>query len=176
MALRFKRYKKGGIEYHSMRLYRTKKGVTPWISWLILTVFVISLGGFVSLWMKEQVTDSVDNAKRAIYNSEDCEKLAIDIREAVLKNSQTLNMKVINTYDVRVDQLAFTLYDANNGILNASAINITIRPNENKTVEIGTNQTIAFVKVIPVYFRDKGRDDLIRVVCSENAVEKNMTA
>ena len=157
-------------------LLRSRKGIAEWISWVLLLAFAVLLASIVSYWMRDYVSGTVTDMEKRAHTQEYCDGVGIELDDLVIKNSQTLNMKVINTYDVRVDQLAFTLYDANNGILNASAINITIRPNENKTVEIGTNQTIAFVKVIPVYFRDKGRDDLIRVVCSENAVEKNMTA
>ena len=159
----------------TMRLTRSKKAITPWISWVILVAFTIVLGGFVSIWMKERVIETVDNVKIRIFHSDDCERVGIDIREVVLKNTQTLNMKVINTYDVRVDQLAFTLYTTKSGIANSSTVNITIKPNENKTVELGTNQSIAILKITPVYFKLKGETDMIRVVCNEKTIEQNLT-
>ena len=157
-------------------LANSKRGITPWISWIILVTFVIFVGALVSTWMKDQVNDSVDTLKDKASLTESCDGAGIDVRNIVQKSSQTLEMIVINTYDTRIDQLVITAYTSGKGVVSTGTSNVTIRPNSNKTVLFSANSTTAILKIIPVYFEDKEGSDRKRRVCSDKAVERNITA
>ncbi len=145
-------------------------GISPWISWVLIITFAVLLASMVSLWMKDYVSDTVDDLKDRTRSKEYCDLVGVDIEDIVARNAQTLNMKVINTYNLGVDRLIFRLYDADNNIF-INKTNVTIKPGQNKTVTVPKNLTTYRVEVVPVILED-GKE----IICKEKVVWKNITS
>ena len=153
-----------------VRQVKGKKAIAPWVSWVLLLTFAVLLASIVSYWMKDYVTGVVNDMKTREYAKEYCDLVGIEIRDLVVKDAQTLNMKLVNTYNLGINKVIFRLYDTNNYIL-INKTNVTIKPNQNKTVEIPKNATTYRVEAVPVIFKD-GKE----IICEEKMVWKNITS
>ncbi|MFO8016914.1 MAG: hypothetical protein R6U32_07480 [Candidatus Woesearchaeota archaeon] len=150
------------------RLFRNRKAIASWISWVLLVTFVIFLGTMVFYWMKDFSAETMDDMRHRVETTEKCDLISIEVSDAVSKNAQTLNMKVTNRYNLGVDQLIISLYDGDNDIIRTNTINATIKPNATRTIGVPQNssRTTAIVRVLPVIF--EGGE---RIYCPEREVE-----
>jgi hypothetical protein len=148
---------------------RGKKGIDQWISWTLLLVFSVLLASIVAYWMKDYIAGTSGDMVKRSHITEYCDGVGIEIQDLVAKNSQTLNMKVVNTYNLAINKIIFRVYDADNNIL-INMTNVTIKPGQNKTVEISKNETIAFIEAVPVIL-DGGEE----IICKDKIVFKNIT-
>ena len=148
---------------------RGKKGIDQWISWTLLLVFSVLLASIVSYWMKDYITGTSGDMTRRARTTEYCDGVGIEIQDLVAKNSQTLNMKVVNTYNLAINKIIFRVYDADNYIL-MNVTNVTIKPGQNKTIEIPKNATISLVEAVPVILEDGEQ-----IICKDKTVSKNIS-
>ncbi|MBD3313394.1 hypothetical protein GF345_03045 [Candidatus Woesearchaeota archaeon] len=154
----------------SIRLVSSRKGgISPWISWVLILTFAVLLASIVSFWMRDYVSGTVGDLVSIEKRTEYCDLVGIDIDDLIVENSQTLNMKVINTYNLAVDRLIFRMYDTGNNIL-INSTNITIKPEQNKTISVPKNETTYRIEIVPVVIRDNEQ-----FVCDDRMVWKNVT-
>ncbi len=151
-------------------LLRSRKGIAEWISWVLLLAFAVLLASIVSYWMRDYVSGTVTDMEKRAHTEEFCSSVGIELDDLIVKNSQTLNMKVINTYNLAVNRIIFRIYDADSNIL-INITNVTIKPGQNKTVDIQKNATSNLVEAVPVVIN--GREEII---CQEKMVWKNITS
>jgi len=168
------RHKRGYKNHNigSRKLILSKKAVSEWISWTLLVTFVIFLGTTVFFWMKDFSEVTTQDLVDRIGIAENCDQVSIDIIDVVSKNSQTLNIKVVNRYNLRVNQIIFDLYDSSNNYIWSNVSNTTLKPDTIKEIDISQNSTLTTgsIKAIPVVIRE-GKE----IRCTEKLVEKNVT-
>lgn len=152
-----------------MRLARSKKAIEVWVSFVLLMTFVILLAAIVSYWMRDYIKSTVEDLKQRSYTSEYCDAVGIEIRDLVIKDSQNVNMVIINTYNLGVDKIIFRSYDLNDNVY-INITNVTIKPNQNKTLSIHKNLTTYRIEAVPVLFYDEKE-----VICKDKMVWKNIT-
>lgn len=166
-----RRHRHGPSRYPPAGIFkiRGKKGFDQWVSWVLLLVFSVLLASIVSYWMKDYVGGLVTDLWIRSHTTEYCDGVGIEIQDLVAENSQTLNMKVVNTYNLAINKIIFRVYDANNYIL-INITNVTIKPGQNKTIEIPKNATISLVEAVPVIL-EEGK----QIICKDKTVSKNIT-
>lgn len=153
-------------------LANSKKAIATWISWTLLVTFVIFLGTLIFYWMQDFSVDAMDRMRNRLETSEKCDFISIELSDVISKNAQTLNMKVTNRYNLRINQIVFTLYDVNNNFIWLNISNTTLKPNSTKTIEVPQNSSVATkrIQAIPVII-----DDGEQIYCAERQVEANVT-
>ncbi|MFC1752355.1 hypothetical protein ACFL96_03055 [Thermoproteota archaeon] len=144
-----------------------KKAVYAWVSWVLLITFAILLAAIISYWMKDYIQELVEDMQDRALRDEYCDSTGIEIDELVVKNAQTLNMKVINTYNLAINQIIFRLYDHEYILINIT--NVTIKPDQNKTLEVPKNLTTSRLEAVPVII-EGGK----RYICNDKMVVKNI--
>ncbi len=147
---------------------RNKKGVSLYISWILLMLLIISLSAIMYNWYSQRAERSADILKE--QSTEDvCNKVGILI-ENICQNTQTLNINISNSRDIKVNQLIFGLIDIYKDP-ETKKVNITIYPGETEQIEIIKQGTLYQVDVTPVVVVDK-----ITNICSNSKVFKNNIA
>lgn len=147
---------------------RNKKGVSLYISWILLMLLIISLSAIMYNWYNQRAERSADILKE--QSTEDvCNKVGILI-ENICQNTQTLNINISNSRDIKVNQLIFGLIDIYKDP-ETKKVNVTIYPGETEQIEIIKQGTLYQVDVIPVVVVDK-----ITNICSNSKVFKNSIA
>jgi len=147
-------------------MIKGKKGVSMWLSWVLLMVFVVILSVVIFDWMKGYTESSSSEMTKRVFNAEKCSFISISVSEIVEKNPQTLNIKVTNRNNLRINQIIFRLYSTDNKVY-VDDLNITLLPNQTKTVELQKNGTIEAMDLIPVRFEQEYtivcRDRMVRI-------------
>ena len=131
-------------------------------------LLIISLSAIMYNWYNQRAERSADILKE--QSTEDvCDKVGILI-ENICQNTQTLNINISNSRDIKVNQLIFGLIDIYKDP-ETKKVNVTIYPGETEQIEIIKQGTLYQVDVIPVVVVDK-----ITNICSNSKVFKNSIA
>lgn len=149
-----------------------KKGIAVWISWVLLVAFVMFLGVTTFQWMRDFSEKTVTNLESRVKTSEKCDLVSLELSDVVAKNSQTLNMKVTNRYNLRIDRIVFTLYDNKSDFIWLNITNTTLKPNATKIIDIPQNSSRATARIeaVPVII-----DGVDQIYCTERIVVSNVT-
>ena len=146
-----------------------KRGVSPWISWVLLMAFAILLSALMYNFMVSYTEDSTEDMKKVVYNTDECRLVSINI-DSVCVSSQLLNITLENRNYIRIDGLDFRIFNGRVPI-HTNETEIPMNPNRRKVIEIdtGTASPITFVEVIP-HITKEGLD----IVCSDKKVQSDV--
>ena len=129
-------------------MWNSKKGVSVWISYILLTALVVSLGFLVLTFTRETTQRTVDDIVERGETLSLCEISGVDVQN-LCQNTQTLNMDVTNTNDIKVVGLWARMFDIY-GNPQVSSRNITIAPQKSKSISIIKQAIVGKVEIIPV--------------------------
>ena len=147
---------------------KNKKGVSLYISWILLMLLIISLSAIMYNWYNSRAKKSADILKE--QSTEDiCNKVGILIEE-LCQNTQTLNINISNRKDIKINQLIFGLIDIYKDP-ETKKVNVTIYPGDTEQIELIKQGTLYQVDVIPVVVVDG-----ITNICTNSKVFKNNIA
>jgi hypothetical protein len=146
-----------------MRL--SKKGVSIWISWVLIIAMMAILAAFVFLWMN-QFTESSTTRMKEVYDSVDCNYVAISVDE-ICQNTQTLNMNITNSKNIDIDKLIFRIYDIY-GNPDGKEVKVFIRHGTANTekVEIIKQGVTDSLDIIPIVIKDNKK-----IICEDRKAE-----
>ncbi len=144
---------------------KTKKGVSLYISWILIMVLVIVLSATMFNWYKQQAQRTGEILEEKA-SADICNKVSISILD-ICQNTQTLNINISNKNDIKINQLVFGLIDIYNDP-DTKKVNITIYPGETEHIEIIKQGTLYQVDVTPVAVSGK-----ISNICPNSKVFKN---
>ena len=148
-----------------------KKGVSAYVSWILIMAFVVVLSAFMYSFMVSYTEDTTDDVKKQVYNTDECRSVSVNIVTGCL-SSQTLNITVQNTDYIRIDGMDFRVYDLSKRPLHTNRTNITMNPNRIKQIEIDTGATnVGFVEIIPIVYKDD-----LEILCSEKKAQADIVA
>jgi hypothetical protein len=125
-----------------------KRGISVWISYVMLTALVVVLGFMVLVWSRSTTQETVDDIVARGDALTACQSSGVDVRN-LCQDTQTLNMDVTNTNDVKVVGLWARMYDIYDEP-QASSRNLTIGPQETKPIRVIKQGIISQVEVMPV--------------------------
>jgi len=155
----------------SKQILKKKRGVSPYLSWILLMAFVVAISAFMYSFMTDYTKDTTTDIKKQVYDTDECRSLSLNIKTACI-SSQTLNITLQNTGYIRIEGIDYRLYDANNIPLHTNRTNSSMNPNRIKpySINLGVSD-VGLVEVIPVI-----RKDNIEIICSEKKAQKEVLA
>ena len=140
-----------------------KRGVSVWISYVLLTALVVSLGFLVLSFSRDSTQVTVDDIVERGEALRLCGVSGVDVRD-LCQTTLVLGMNVTNTNDVRVVGLWARMFDIYGDPL-VSSRNVTIEPQETLELNVLKQGVVGKVEIIPVV---KGDGKLIK--CQSRAV------
>src|SRR3989338_2820217 len=136
-----------------------KKAASEWISYVLLTGFVVAIAAFLFVWMTGFASEKAVEIKGRVFDTELCGSVAASITACNI--SQNLYINVTNRGDIRISQLIFRLENNTGYVFNET--NTTIKPKNTKSfnfTQIKVNNTTA--EVVPATIKEE-----FLVVCTE---------
>ncbi|MBI2145416.1 hypothetical protein HYU18_03790 [Candidatus Woesearchaeota archaeon] len=141
----------------------SKKGVSVWISWVLLTAFVVMLGVIVLQWTKSHTTETVEDIVEKGDILTFCQETGIAVTD-YCQDTQTLNMNITNNNNRKVEALlvrGFDIYNQPQG----GQKNLTIVPEKAVQVELVKQGVLKRAEVMPMITVGKKR-----VVCQSRKI------
>lgn len=132
-----------------------KRGVSEWLSWVLLTAFVVMVGAFVMQWTRSQTTETVDDltAKGEVLAA--CQESGVSV-DTYCQNTQTLNINVTNNNNRKVDGLLVRAFDIYNNPQGGSK-NVSISPEKSKALQVVKQGILKRAEVMPIITVGKKR-------------------
>lgn len=140
-----------------------KRGVSVWISWVLLIAFTVMVGTLVLQWSKSHATETVEDITEKGEVLTLCEETGLSVT-AYCQDTQTLNINVTNNNNRKIDAVlvrGFDIYDSPQG----GQKNISLVPEKSKAVAVVKQGVLKRAEVMPVII--VGRK---RVVCQSRKV------
>jgi len=144
-------------------IFLNKRGVSVWISYVLLTALVVALGFLVMTFSRDSTQETVDDIVQRGDALRLCGVSGVDVRD-LCQSTLGLSMNVTNTNDVKVVGVWARMFDIY-GDPQVSSRNVTILPQKTLELSMLKQGVVAKVEIIPMI--EKG-DKLIR--CQSRAV------
>ena len=145
---------------------RGKKGVSVWVSYVLLMMLAVILGTFYFNWMKGYTLETVDDiAGRSDYITI-CEGTGIWVKN-ICQNTQTLNMNITNSKDLKIDEIMVRTISVYNDP-QATTRNLTLRPAKTESIDVLKQDITKQAEIMPVIYKGKKR-----IICSSRKITIN---
>lgn len=128
-----------------------KKGVSQYVGWVLLIGMAIALAAMMYNWTRGFTERQVDDLE-ARTDDLVCESVNFDVSSAC-QNSQTLNMNITNTNNLRIQRLNFQFIDLY-GNSESRTQTIKLFTGDNQKIRILKQGTLAQARVTPVVKKD----------------------
>ena len=136
-------------------MFMTKKGISVWISWVLIIGFTVVLGTFFFSFMKGFTEESVEELIDRNEQVQVCDETSLRV-DSFCQNTQTLNINVSNNGNLRIEELLFRMFDIY-GMPQAVYKNVTINTEKTASLVIVKQGVIDQVEVIPVAHEKSNR-------------------
>ncbi|MBD3203261.1 hypothetical protein GF327_03135 [Candidatus Woesearchaeota archaeon] len=144
---------------------KNKKGVSVYVSWIIVIAIVVSLSFIMYQW----TLDRVKSKNQELNTRSDlalCEQVAVNI-DGICQNPQILNINITNTKNIKIDRLVFRLVDIYGNSQNREE-EVNIYPGEKEINSAVLKQgTLSSARIIPVIIQDQ-----TYILCQSASIEK----
>jgi FlaG/FlaF family flagellin (archaellin) len=139
-----------------------KRGMSQYVAWILLVALAVVLGAIMFSWTRSYAQRQVDSLES---RSDDvlCNSIGIGV-DGLCQNSQTLNMNVSNTNNLRVDELEFLIIDLY-GNSEKKRIDLKIATGETLRVSVLKQGTTASARITPIF-----RKNNAEIVCQTAGV------
>lgn len=144
-------------------IFKNKKAIAGWISWVLVIGMGVMLSILVYYWMVERTNASTEEMQTLVYDSSECSAVGINI-DAVCQDTQALYMNLSNTDNLAVNALFFRMLTIFGDVGNKE-INITIKAGRTEMLTVIKDGTIKRLEVTPV--TEAGQK---RIVCSAQTI------
>jgi hypothetical protein len=149
-------------------MFKNKRGVEVWISYIFLILVTVVLSYMVFTWLHGYSKESVEKISQKV-NTEKCDRISFFVADSFIKNpgnaTQTLYIKVTNNGYLRINKIILRKY-LDTGI-NVNTINAYMKPDETKEIDSDFQGFIEAYEIIPVYM-----DNSAEVICNNRKVQK----
>lgn len=140
-----------------------KKGVSAWLSWVLLVALAVIIGTFVLQWTKSQATETVEDMVEQGDILTLCQEAGLAVN-GYCQNTQTLNMNVTNNNNRKVDALIVRGFDIYNNPQGGQK-NISLDPEKAKSVVVVKQGVLKRAEIMPIITVGKKR-----VICQSRKV------
>jgi hypothetical protein len=144
-------------------LKMSKKGISVWISWVILVAFTVMVGSFVLQWSRNNASVTVEDIKEKGEILTMCQETGVSV-SGYCQKAQTLNINVTNNNNRKVDALIVRASDIYNMPQSAQK-NVSLSPEESKGVSIVKQGMLKEAELMPIIIIGKKR-----VICQSRKV------
>lgn len=144
-------------------VWHGKKGVSEWISWVLLTAFVVFVGVFVLQWSRDNTTQTVDDITEKGEVLTLCQETGLSIT-GYCQDTQTLNINATNNNNRKIDAIVVRGFDIYNNPQGGDK-NISLVPEKSKVVVIVKQGVLKRAEVMPAIIVGNKR-----VVCQSRKI------
>ena len=144
-------------------MLKSKKGISVWVSYVVLIALVVSIGFFVLRWSRGLTEETVEDIVERGDALTTCQLAGVDINN-LCQNTQTLNMDVTNSNDIKVIGLWIRMFDIYNKPQTTSR-NFTLSPQKTKSVVVIKQGLIKDAAIMPIV--KKGGK---RIICESRKI------
>jgi FlaG/FlaF family flagellin (archaellin) len=143
---------------------KNKKGVSMYISWILLMLMAIILSALMYNWYTGR-TEQYAERLTTESTKEVCTSVGINIKGAC-QDTQMLYINITNSLDIKIDQLVFNLVDLYDDVENKK-YNLTLYPGETEKIKLLKQGTLKQIEVVPATTIDN-----VNYPCSNRKVFK----
>ena len=140
-----------------------KKGVSEWLSWVLLVAFAVIIGTSVLNWSKGHTTRTVEDLTEKGEFLTLCQETGVAVG-GYCQDTQTLNMNVTNNNNRKVDAVVMRGFDYYNRPQGGQK-NVTLDPEKTKNVVVVKQGILVHAEISPVIVVGKKR-----VICQSRKV------
>lgn len=140
-----------------------KRGISVWISWVLLVAMSVMIGSFVLQWSKTHTTETVEDITEKGDILTFCQETGLSVIE-YCQHTQTLNINVTNNNNRKVDAILVRAFDIYSSPQHGEK-NVSLEPEKTKAVEIVKVGVLKRAEVLPVIIVGKKR-----VICQSREV------
>ncbi len=144
-----------------------KKGVSAWISITLLIAFVIAIASLVIGFMVDYTKETNTQIESKVDNLEICDLVSLYIVD-LIENPQSLNIKLSNKNNIKIDELIFHGYIGYEVNL-SKAMNVTLKPGKEKIISVPTTGNLENLEIIPVVMHNEDR-----IICTGKKASKSI--
>ncbi|HLD89196.1 MAG TPA: hypothetical protein VI894_03240 [Candidatus Nanoarchaeia archaeon] len=146
--------------------FKSKKAVSIWISWMLVTLIAVILSVFVYNWIVGLTKSTMQTLEKKVYDTTDCDYTGIVITSAC-QSTQTLYMNLTNNRNLLIDSIIVRTYDIyeNPEVKEKS---IELRPSESKQIAVLKQGIVRKIEVLPVVKRQDAQ-----VICRTKLADMN---
>ncbi len=141
----------------------SKRGISVWVSWVLIMGFAVALGVFFFAWIKGFAIGSSGEIAERSDRITLCDSVSIRI-DKLCQDTQTLNMNVTNSNSLKTDELIFRFYSIYEEP-ELRSTNFTLRPSETKNLMLVKQGIVKQAEAIPVIYKDRKR-----IICENKRV------
>lgn len=149
-----------------MKKHMNKKGVAEWMSWVLIMGFAVALGVFFFAWIRGFATDSTEEISDRSERITLCESASVRI-EKLCQDTQTLNINISNSNNIRIDELTFRFFNIYEEP-ELRGLNLTLKPGETNSIKLVKQGIVKQVEILPV-IHDNGK----RIVCENKRITES---
>ena len=140
-----------------------KKGISLWVSWVLVMMLAVILGTVYFGWMRDYAVETVDDVQERSDYITVCESSGIWVKN-ICQNTQTLNMNITNSNDLKIDEVIVRTINVY-GDPTTDIRNVTLIPGETKNIEVLKQEITKQMEIIPIIHKDSRR-----IICSSRTV------
>lgn len=140
-----------------------KKGITMWVSWVLLMSFAVVLSVFMYDWIFGFTSGAANELEQRTYAAEGCDDISIVI-EDICQDAQTLYINITNTKNLRIKQLIFRIFDIYDEP-ETKTRSIDIFPGRTETLEVLKQGRTGRLEIVPV-----SRKGSSNIICNDRVV------
>lgn len=144
-----------------MRILKSKRGISEWISFVLLIGFIVVISAFMADWMTGFAKSSSQNIQQRTYDTSICESIAISEDACSFSSQpQTLYINITNRQDLNIDALIFRLYQGADFEIQEMNLTNPIKPTKpwekSRTLQVNASNitNVDTVEAIPEHFKD----------------------
>lgn len=133
-------------------IFKGKRGVSIWISWVLLVAFMVSLSTFMYYFFSDFAKQSIDDVKSRVVDSKLCDNVGISV-SVCLKSTSDLTVTVKNVNYITIDKVSIDMFDVFDRPQQKSK-EIKIVSGTSRSFDILKDGIIKEVHVVPVVYKD----------------------
>ena len=145
------------------RINHGRKGISVWISWVLLVAFSVLIGSIVLNFTRSHTTATVDDITEKGEILTLCQETGVAVNSFCQK-TQTLNMNVTNNNNRKVEALMVRGFDIY-GNPHGGERNASLEPEKTKSISVVKQGVLKRAEVMPMIIVGKKR-----VVCQSRKI------
>lgn len=140
-----------------------KRGVSVYISWVLVMAFMILLGSLMFTWIINQVGSQTEKFS-IIGDEQDCKEIFFSIDESCQDDFKVF-VDISNTRNHRIDGFKIILFDIYDDFYESS-IDFSINPGKTDKISLLKHGTLNVIEMIPYFYSD----DKKKILCQNSKV------
>lgn len=142
----------------------SSRGQAVLISWVIIIGLVVVIAALVGKTIIDTTKEASEGLGDYLQDTQECKLAGISIKDSC-QLPQVLNIEVENTETVEITGLLFRFFDVT-GDAETKNINISIRPEETKDLEVPKSRMAVTTEIIPIIWTEEGK-----AICNEKTIK-----